>query len=121
MKNTGPDAATRELVQARNGGWCLRCQVIPGAQVHHRKPRGMGGSKDPNINAATNLVWICASCHDDIESHRTDSYRSGWLVARNGNPAEQYLIDVNRVMLMLLPDGGMEANPLPANYDEIPF
>ena len=121
MKSTGPDAATRELVMSRDNGRCLRCAVRAGEQIHHRKPRGMGGTKDPKINAPENLVWICLSCHEHIERNRATSYASGWLVARNANPAEQYLITPNHVMLMLLTDGGMEANELPDNYDEVPW
>lgn len=121
MKNTGPTPSVRLDVMSRNGSYCLRCNTQAGEQIHHRKPRGMGGTRDPKINDHTNLVFICQECHQHIESHRTDSYREGWLVARNASPAEQYLIDTNRRMIMLLPGGDMEAHQLPHDYDEVPF
>ena len=121
MKRTGPDQKTAQLVCARLYGMCLRCQEKPGSQIHHRLPRGMGGTSDPKINDPENLVWICYDCHALIERHREVSYQTGWLVRRAANPAEQYLITPDHRMIVLLPDGGMEVNELPDNYEECPF
>tara|TARA_R110000868_G_scaffold57162_1_gene176805 strand:+ start:3956 stop:4267 length:312 start_codon:yes stop_codon:yes gene_type:complete len=67
---------------------CERCGVgvadIP-ASIHHRKPRRMGGTKDPAINAAENLALLCGTgttgCHGWVESNRAEAKGLGWLVA----------------------------------------
>jgi 5-methylcytosine-specific restriction protein A len=119
---TGPAPAVLDVVRARNGGACLRCSLRPGAQCHHRTPRGMGGTRDPHVNEPPNLTWICLACHAEIESRRADAFRDGWLVRRGADPASQYLIDIHGRMLMLLPDGGLVVNSLPVLPDcEVPF
>ncbi|NEW42757.1 HNH endonuclease [Nocardia cyriacigeorgica] len=88
--STGPQPQVRLLVAARSGGCCERCACalpIGGGDVHHRKPRRMGGTSDPQINAPTNLVALCRSCHDWIESHRTRALADGWLIPSTGDPA----------------------------------
>lgn len=111
---------TAQLVAARNGGRCLRCGR-PGSQIHHRLPRGAGGTSNPKINSPSNLVWLDFACHAEIESHRTVSYRTGWLVRRGADPAEQYLINLHDQMIMLLPDGTMTVNDLGGVDDAPPF
>lgn len=69
--------------------------------VHHRKPRGMGGTVDIKINSASNLMAVCGSgttgCHGWLESHREDAYRKGWLVHRNDDP-EKVSVEVRQEM-----------------------
>lgn len=87
---TGPQPHIRLLVAARSGGCCERCACalpIGGGDCHHRKPRRMGGTRDRQINAPSNLVVLCRPCHDWIESHRTRALADGWLIPSNGNPA----------------------------------
>ena len=52
----------------------------------------MGGSDRPALNQPPNLLALCGSgttgCHGWVESHRIDSYESGWLCYRNDNPVE---------------------------------
>lgn len=88
-RQTDPElVSTWGVVEARAGGLCERCCKRPSAvQRHHRKPRQMGGTRDPLIHDPSNVVWICCPCHDWIESHRTDAYESGWLVHRGDDPA----------------------------------
>jgi len=82
---TGPDLATRQLVADRDMRRCVRCGG-PGQQIHHRKPRGMGGTSDPAINSPANLVLLCLDCHAYIESHRAEACADGWLVGREADP-----------------------------------
>lgn len=55
-----------------------------GATVQHRKPRGMGGSSNPEINSPANLLWVCGTgttgCHGWMERNRTEALAAGWLV-----------------------------------------
>ncbi len=80
---------TRAQVLIRSGGCCERCgrslANIPGS-VHPRRPRGMGGTRDPQIEAPENQVALCGSgvsgCHGWVESNREQAIEHGWLVPR---------------------------------------
>jgi 5-methylcytosine-specific restriction protein A len=58
-----------------------------GGQVHHRKPRGKGGSSDPAIHSPANLLYLCPACHEWIELNRTAAKESGLLVPNALDPA----------------------------------
>ena len=47
---TGPSRETLALLAERSGGRCELCGAA-GEHTHHRRPRGMGSSRDPRINA----------------------------------------------------------------------
>ncbi|AIK69329.1 HNH endonuclease [Mycobacterium phage ThreeRngTarjay] len=84
---TGFAPAVRRLIIDRDQGLCARC-MYSGAEVHHRRPRGIGGSKDPATNAPANGVLLCPSCHRWIESNRDRARQDGWLVRQGQNPAD---------------------------------
>jgi hypothetical protein len=50
--------------------------------VHHLKPKGMGGSRDPQIHASSNLLSLCDRHHTHIHSHSTRSYETGLLIRK---------------------------------------
>lgn len=85
---TGATPAVLMLVKARANGRCERCAawIATDAEVHHRIPRGMGGSRDPRINLPSNLLVLCPACHRSAESNRQESYENGWLVHRTAEP-----------------------------------
>lgn len=91
-----PSKDLRMLVIGRSGFRCERCGKRLGegehVSVHHRTPRGMGGSHDERLNLMSNLMALCGSgttgCHGWIESNRDEARENGWLVSRNDNPAE---------------------------------
>lgn len=85
----------RAAILDRSSGWCELCGTEPVAQVHHRRPRGLGGTSDPTVNRAANGLAVCAPCHDVIEGRsvvhprlgrvrgsRAESERKGWLISR---------------------------------------
>lgn len=84
MRNTGPSKETRMAVAARAGARCERCgsggDYWLGQDIHHRKPRRMGGTSDPEVNSPCNLVLLCRSCHNEVESRRSQALADGWLV-----------------------------------------
>lgn len=88
-RRTGPSRAVVEMVLARSGGMCERCYGT-GEQIHHRRPRGMGGTHRVETNMPANLVHLCHSCHGWVESHRTQALADGWLIrqASPKSPAE---------------------------------
>lgn len=76
---------TRLLVYARAEERCEICGVYAyGGSVHHRHRRGMGGSKRPELAAASNLLLLCGSgvtgCHGVIEGNRDLAYDQGRLL-----------------------------------------
>lgn len=100
-KDTGPSPKARRVVLDRAGGCCEVCGVllhdgttfIGAHSVHHRRPRGSGGSSRADTNAPSNLLLLCGSattpggCHAHIEGHRAEALVYGWLVPQGGDPA----------------------------------
>jgi hypothetical protein len=89
-----PTRATLEKVQSRDEGRCASCgHHVHGERgrdwsLHHRRPRGAGGTSLAWVNLPANLILLCGSgttaCHGVIESNRATSYIEGFLVHRNG-------------------------------------
>lgn len=104
---TGPDVDTREKVRWRDKDRCRRCGKSTW-QIHHRKPRGMGGTRDPLVNSPANLVLLCGSgttgCHGWVEQHRTEARQQGWLVSQHADPRYQP-IDHEGRLTFLTEDG----------------
>ena len=84
--------ASVDLVHKRSRQRCERCGTANATRwsIHHRKPRGMGGTKDPAINSPANLLLLCGSgtegCHGWVESNRAQAYETGLLVYRADDP-----------------------------------
>lgn len=103
---TGPTEDVLEAVRIRSRGYCELCGDFA-TQVHHRRPRGLGGTRDPQINLPSNLLHVCLGCHGYIEAHRAEALTNGWLVSRyGGDPAEApVLIDRDSRWVNLTIDG----------------
>lgn len=105
-RRTGPSREVALSVVERDG-MCRRCRNSAGAQIHHRKPRGAGGSSDPRINSRANLVWLCSGCHAEIESFRNEARDSGWLVRFSEDPETVPLVDLTGSQFWLTDDDGV--------------
>jgi hypothetical protein len=78
----------RRLVLLRDGHWCQMCSrsvVDYPSSVHHRRPRGAGGSA--LLERASNLVRLCGTgttddCHHWVESNREHAAQIGWLIPK---------------------------------------
>lgn len=88
-------AAIREALLERDAWLCVRCGVPVRGRVwspQHRRPAGSGGSSDPELSSLWNLLTLCGSpttgCHGWVETHRADSYDTGWLVHSWQKPSE---------------------------------
>jgi hypothetical protein len=73
---------TRAAVLERDGLACVRCGISVAASprsIHHRQPRGMGGTRGPEIHRLSLLVLVCGTgttgCHGEIESRRSEATR----------------------------------------------
>lgn len=88
--------AARTLVRARDGYRCAMCGMLlmvagQWQSVHHRKPKGMGGSA--LLENASNLVQLCGAgnadgCHGKAHSNPHWARNHGWIVARALDPTE---------------------------------
>lgn len=77
----------RELIYQRAGWRCELCGLrVDVGQVHHRRPRGMGGSKNAIVGSCANGVLLHPRCHARIESHRSWAQSIGFLVSASQQP-----------------------------------
>lgn len=84
----------RQDVLERDQHRCCRCgeYVAFGAySIHHRRPKGMGGSRRLDTNLPANLITLCGSgvtgCHGWVESNREDCYPLGLLLHQPQTPS----------------------------------
>lgn len=84
--------ATRARVYARDNHVCVRCWNGRDLSVHHRRPRGMGGSRRGDTNGLANLITLCGDgtrgCHGWVEAHRAEASRLGFLCPSWEDPAD---------------------------------
>lgn len=98
--------SVRDLVRERSGGVCERCGRL-GSNMHHRIPRGMGGTKTKDV--ASVLIFLCGSgttgCHGWVESHRSEAYETGMLVRRGSDPSYVPIVNLYGSSYYLTNDG----------------
>lgn len=101
----------KRAIRKRAGFQCEVCTTQLGptgehmAHIHHRRPRGMGGSTDPMTGHVTNGLLLCPTCHVKIESHRDWALDRGFLVHQGQNPATVPVRLWNSFDVYLLLDG----------------
>jgi hypothetical protein len=113
-KDTGPTRQVRHTVKARAAMCCERCSVPVAAmphEVHHRRPRGAGGSSRPDTNLPSNLVLLCGTstsgCHGFCESERDAAREEGFLVRQGADPALQPVLHARFGRVLLDAAGGV--------------
>jgi hypothetical protein len=106
--------ATRDAIVKRANGRCEICGMrIENRQVHHRQPRGMGGSRGAEISSASNGLLLDPLCHSMVEGDRKRAYMMGWLVRRGIQPHSRevllwdgwFVLTADGGRLPLEPDG----------------
>lgn len=111
---TGPTRRVREDVICRSNGMCERCGKQLHGQpysVHHRRPRGMGGTVRPESNQPANLLVLCGSattpgsCHQWIESRRSEAFEDGLLIRQTDDPSQVPVL-LERGWVLLTDDCG---------------
>lgn len=120
MTAKGPTSKTLDLVWERDNGHCAWCgRVITGQRgrdwsLHHRRPRGAGGSSLVWVNLPGNLILLHGSgvdgCHGLIESQRAGAVEDGFLVSMNGKATSSEVEIVHAVhgRCKLNDDGSVE-------------
>lgn len=87
-RDTGPCEDVKDLIRKRAKYKCEACGLSEGRMdIHHRRPRGMGGTSDPAANLPSNLVLLDRDCHMWFESNRTKALGAGWLVLQGHDPS----------------------------------
>jgi hypothetical protein len=100
-----PSQLVRETVLERDGFCCVACGFGGGLQPHHRIPVGRGGSSDPQVHVAVNLISVCAGCHDGIHRNPLLARRVGLLVVRGVDPGLVPVFSAARGFVFLTGDG----------------
>ncbi len=96
----GPSEETRALVLARAEDRCESCGTsLLGKpySLHHRRPRGMGGTRAADAHSPVNLVALCGrgnhdGCHGLVHQHPAAALAGGLLVRRSADPARVRLV-----------------------------
>jgi 5-methylcytosine-specific restriction protein A len=74
----------RQTVQGRAFGRCERClKATLCGHLHHRRPKGLGGSKAPDRHDVSNLVYLCPDDHSWAHNNPLDAIAAGYLVPRS--------------------------------------
>lgn len=96
------------IIMDRSEGRCEVCGAIS-TNTHHRRARGMGGTKAAATNRPSNLLRLCGSgttsCHGFIEANRTWAYDHGLLVRQSANPTEVSVLLLRPGWVLLTDDG----------------
>lgn len=100
----------RAMILTRAGGRCEKCGgPLNIHSLHHRRPRGMGGTRNPALSAASNFLALCGTgttgCHGWVESNRTVAYLRGLLLRTGSDPTTTPYVD-DRGHWWLLDDHG---------------
>jgi len=65
---------TRKGFERPPGPYCQYCGSTYGIERHHIKPKGMGGTWNPEIHSEENRCDLCPLCHD-----RAQQYWPGYM------------------------------------------
>jgi 5-methylcytosine-specific restriction endonuclease McrA len=107
-----PDAV-RQLVYRRAGNCCESCGTplrTAARHLHHRRPRGMGGTRPELTHRASNLLALCPDCHVLVETYRTQALDAGLLVRQGAHP-DRVPVLLHDGGQWLLTDGGEYLDP----------
>jgi HNH endonuclease len=83
---TGFPPQVRAIIRERADNYCEYCGLNRGVEIHHRRPRGMGGTVRESTNVASNGLLLCSECHRWAESKRTEALLMGVLLLQIQNP-----------------------------------
>lgn len=83
---TGFSPKVRGIIRERSDGYCEYCGLARGVEIHHRRPRAMGGTNQKSTNEASNGLLLCSGCHRWAEAHRTDALLVGVLLLQIQSP-----------------------------------
>lgn len=122
LRATGPTPEVVDAVYERANHSCEICTSAVGDRrgidhhIHHRRPRGAGGTRREDTNQPQNCMLLCPRCHLDVETHRAEALAVGWLVPQAEDPASVAVL-IQRDRWVYLTDSGEysdgPAEPMP--------
>lgn len=74
-------------------------------ELHHIRPRGMGGTSNRDVGAPWNGLPTCRTCHRVAESRRDLARTLGWLTARPDPHTPFWTVRLGWCRWVLLDDG----------------
>lgn len=100
---SGVKPKDRAIVLERACGLCEVCGERAASNVHHRRARGMGGTRKA-IHSPAWLLAVCGlgnvtGCHGRIESNRTEALEAGWLLGPRDEPSRPVRLHMGTVVL----------------------
>ncbi len=122
-RNTGPPDKTVIQIAQRDGWACFRCGgACHGRRgvdwsVQHRRARGMGGSRRPDVNEPQNLILLCGSatspggCHLRVEKRHPDDTGMGWSIKQSEDPLYVPALHWQYGLIFLSADGSFSSRP----------
>lgn len=116
-RSTGPDRLAVECVLDRDRFCCAYCSLSVGGtrgldyDLHHRRPRRVGGDRRPDVNLPSNLVLLHRECHEFVERHRAAAYDLGLLLPYPDRPSRVRIRHAVHGLCWLTDDGGVSAEP----------
>lgn len=127
-------ATIEQMVMIRSGGRCeIRSPECLGGDhgdlsrlprerrsLHHRRPRGMGGSKRVDVHSLAMLINTCG--HGTIGCHRYAEVHREWAIARGLLLPKEGVADVSdpAVVPLVMPSGHrVLLDPLGPLYHEV--
>jgi len=98
------------IVIARSGGICEVCGRRAMTNIHHRRGRGMGGTRRA-IHSPSWLLAVCgqgntSGCHGRIESDRPTAEANGWALPWSVEDASTVPVRLALGLVLLDDDGG---------------
>lgn len=77
-------------VRRRDGSTCWRCRKQgDGLDVHHRKPKQMGGAGTATEFGLANLVSLCRDCHSWVHANPSEAMLTGLLLSQSSTPERE--------------------------------
>lgn len=94
-KKTVADGAwerAKRIVRDRDQSTCQKCRRRkPDLDVHHRKPKQMGGADALTTYGLANLVSLCRNCHSWVHAHPADAMELGLMLSQSADPEKEYV------------------------------
>jgi 5-methylcytosine-specific restriction protein A len=97
-------ADSQTIVRKRDQGRCFRCNKVA-HEIHHRRPRQMGGTSHRWINEPANLVSLCGSDHRWAEAHYAEAVAEGYRIPHHQRADTWPITDHNGQRVLLHNDG----------------
>lgn len=112
----------RGVVEARDEYRCVSCGRYA-TDLHHRRFKGMGGSRLPDKDSAANLVTLCGAgntsgCHGRAHNDRPWAEGNGFRLPQGSDPRETPITHLLWGPVYLTPEGNFST--LAPNQQETP-